>query len=89
MSNFSKKRQESFFNHFIQGMDTKLQAQLAFEFQRMLMLERYEHEREMKKLKEEIVQEVLARISVSIDVSDVIEEIEELRRAIDSLGERR
>jgi hypothetical protein len=53
------------------------------------MLERYEHEREMKKLKEEIVQEVLARISVSIDVSDVIEEIEELRRAIDSLGERR
>jgi DNA-binding winged helix-turn-helix (wHTH) protein len=53
------------------------------------MLERYEHEREMKKLKEEIVQEVLSRISVSIDVSDVIEEIEELRRAIDSLGERR
>ena len=62
---------------------------MAFEFQRMLMLERYEHEREMKKLKEEIVQEVLSRISVSIDVSDVIEEIEELRRAIDSLGERR
>ena len=89
MSHLSNKRKEDFFNHFLQGMDTKLQAQLAFEFQRMLMLERYEHEREMKKLKEEIVQEVLARISVSIDVSDVIEEIEELRRAIDSLGERR
>jgi DNA-binding winged helix-turn-helix (wHTH) protein len=53
------------------------------------MLERFEREREMQKLKEEIVQEVLSRISVSIDVSDVIEEIEELRRAIDSLGERR
>ena len=89
MSHLTNKSKEDFFNHFLQGMDTKLQAQLAFEFQRMLMLERYEHEREMKKLKEEIVQEVLARISVSIDVSDVIEEIEELRRAIDSLGERR
>ena len=89
MSHLSNKRKENFFNHFTSGMESKMQAYLSLEFKRMLMLERFEREREMQKLKEEIVQEVLSRISVSIDVSDVIEEIEELRRAIDSLGERR
>ena len=53
------------------------------------MLERANAEKEREKMKEEIVQEVLSRISVSIDISDVLDEIEVLRRAIDSLGGRR
>ena len=48
-----------------------------------------EREEEKKRFKEEVVQEVLSRISVELDSEDVINEIEELRRAIDSLGERR
>jgi hypothetical protein len=39
-----------------------------------------------KKCKKEIADDVLSRISATVDVSEIIEQIEELRRLIDSLG---
>lgn len=42
--------------------------------------------REMEQMKKEIAADVLSRISATVDVSEIIEQIEELRRAIDSLG---
>lgn len=89
MSNFSNHRERTLFNHFTSGLESKLQAQLSYEFQRHLMLSEYERAQEMKKMKEEIIQEVLSRISVTIDVSEVLEEIESIRKALDSLYDRR
>ena len=86
---FSDRYRQDFFNHFLKGLDSNLQVQLSFAFQKYLMVERMEREEEKKRFKEEVVQEVLSRISVELDAEDVINEIEELRRAIDSLGERR
>jgi len=42
--------------------------------------------REMEQMKKEIADDVLSRISATVDVSEIIEQIEELRRLIDSLG---
>ena len=89
MSNFSNHRERTLFDHFTSGLESKLQTQLSYEFQRHLMLSEYERQQEMKRMKEEIIQEVLARISVTIDVSEVLEEIEAIRKALDSLYDRR
>ena len=50
------------------------------------MIDEYNHQREMEQMKKEIADDVLSRISATVDVSEIIEQIEELRRAIDSLG---
>ena len=42
--------------------------------------------REMEQMKKEIADDVLSRISATVEVSEIIEQIEELRRLIDSLG---
>ena len=50
------------------------------------MINDLNHKREMEQMKKEIADDVLSRISATVDVSEIIEQIEELRRAIDSLG---
>ena len=40
----------------------------------------------MEQMKKEIADDVLSRITATVDVSEIIMQIEELRRAIDSLG---
>lgn len=50
------------------------------------MLNELNHKHEMEQMKKEIAADVLSRISVTVDVSEIIEQIEELRRLIDSLG---
>jgi len=42
--------------------------------------------REMEQMKKEIADDVLSRISATVDVSEIIDQIEELRRLIDDLG---
>lgn len=59
---------------------------MALEYTRMVMREREERKKEYERMKEEITQEVLSRIILTIDVSDIIEQIEELKKAIDDLG---
>ena len=86
MRYLSDKNRDNFFNHFIQGMDAKLQAQLTLEYTRMIMMERAERQKEYERMKEEIIREVLSRIFLTIDVADIIEQIEELKKAIDDLG---
>ena len=50
------------------------------------MINDLNHKREMEQMKKEIADDVLSRISATVDGSEIIEQIEELRRAIDSLG---
>ena len=40
----------------------------------------------MEQLKREIEADILANLSLTVDITDVLRQIEELRRAIDSLG---
>ena len=45
------------------------------------------HRQEIENMKHEIAEYVISHISATVDVSDIIKQIEELRRAIDSLGQ--
>lgn len=44
------------------------------------------HRREVEQLKKEIADNIISHISATVDVSEIVSQIEELRRAIDSLG---
>ncbi len=55
-------------------------------FTQMCMQEEYLKSREREQLKKEIKAELLSEIKATVDISEVIQEIEELRKAIESLG---
>ena len=74
------------FNYLISGFEKSMQTTLSMMYARSCMYDEYNHKREMEQMKKEIADDVLSRIFATVDVSEIIEQIEELRRAIDSLG---
>lgn len=83
---FHNNKNDDFFRYFISGMDSKMQADLSYRFAHNKLLAKEEHRREMEQMKKEIVADILANLSLTVDITDVLRQIEELRRAIDSLG---
>ena len=63
-----------------------MQATLNLMYARAKILDREYHRQEMEQMKKEIADDVLSRITATVDVSEIIMQIEELKRAIDSLG---
>lgn len=63
-----------------------MQATLSIMYARGKILDREYHRQEMEQMKKEIADDVLSRITATVDVSEIIMQIEELKRAIDSLG---
>jgi hypothetical protein len=43
-------------------------------------------QREREKLVKDVADEVLSRISATVDVSEIVSEIEEIQKALDKLG---
>ena len=79
------KKRKDFFENFLQGLDTKLAAQLRLDQQRQKMREEFVRRQELEKLKNEITEEVLARISVSADITDAVLKIKELKKELKNL----
>ena len=50
------------------------------------MLDEAERRREKEELKKEVAQYVIDNLKATVDISEVLMQIEELRKAIDSLG---
>ena len=74
------------FDYFIQGMDEKMQTTLNMMYLNSCMSDEENHRREMAQMKEEIVQEVLSRISATVDVTEIFDAIDGLNEKIESLG---
>ena len=79
-------QRDAMFNYFISGLDQKMQATLAMMYHRSRQIDEANHRREMELMKREIIDYVMSNISATLDVSEIIQEIEELRRAIEALG---
>ena len=79
----SYRKDEDLFRHFISGMDQKMQAELNWMFAHNRMTDEINHRREMEKMKREITEEVMSRISIWIEK----EAIEQLRDLLNSLGQ--
>ena len=82
----SKRQDEDFFQHLISGMDSKLQMELNLMYAHKRMRDTLEHQREMEKLKREIVEEVLSRISIMFETGEAVKEINALNKAIEQLA---
>ena len=79
-------QKDCMFDYFIQGMDEKMQTTLNMMYHNSCMIDEVNHRREMEQMKEEIVQEVLSRISATVDVTEIFDAIDGLNEKIESLG---
>ena len=67
-------------------MDSKLQAQLRFLYERDRILSEYQDRQEREQFKEEVAEYVISRIKATVDVSEIIQKIDELNKTIENLG---
>ena len=74
------------FQSLISGMDPSMQTTLNMMYHNSMMIDEMNHRREMEQMKEEIVQEVLSRISATVDVTEIFDAIDGLNEKIESLG---
>ena len=75
----------SMFESFIQGLDKNLQAQLSYYFRKQMILEDFAKSKEMQKMKAEIIDEVLQRISLTTNADEIISQIKDLQKGLDDL----
>ena len=74
------------FNLLISGLDKATQQTLSMMYMQEKNHEFINNQQEHKKLVKEVADEVLSRISATVDVTDIVEKIEELDKAIKKLG---
>lgn len=74
------------FQSLISGMDKSMQTTLNMMDHNSMMIDEMNHRREMEQMKEEIVQEVLSRISATVDVTEIFDAIDGLNEKLESLG---
>ena len=73
----------SMYNHFMHGLEAKMQAMLALQFARQQMLEDFSKSKERTQMKEEIQREILSAISITIED----EAIKQLRDMLNEIGD--
>ena len=74
------------FQSLISGLDKSMQATLNLMYHNSMLIDEENHRREMAEMKEEIIQEVLSRISATVDVTEIFDAIDGLNDTIESLG---
>ena len=79
-------QKDCMFDYFIQGMDEKMQTTLNMMYLNSCMIDEENHRREMEQMKKEIADDVISRISATVDVSEIFDAIDGLNDKINSLG---
>ena len=75
------------FDYFINGLDSKMQATLNMMYMNSMKIDEMNHRREMEQMKQEIIEEVLSRISIMFETGEAMQKIKSLNQAIEQLGE--
>ena len=85
--NILPNRQKDFlFEAIIGGMDKAMQATLRQMYNQTRINDMFIRQQEMEQIKREVAEYVMSHMTATLDVSDIVDEIEELRQSIDSLG---
>ena len=80
-------RQKDFmFESIIKGLDQATQAALRIMYTQSRIIDEENIRREKEQFKQEVAEYVISHIKATVDISEVLMEIEELRKAIESLG---
>lgn len=74
------------FSYLISGFEKSMQATLNMMYAHSNMIDELNHRLEMEQMKKEIADDVISRISATVDVSEIFEAIDGLNDKIDSLG---
>lgn len=74
---------DDFFKRLIQGMDSKLQAQLSFMYSHARIADEMNRRREMEQMKKEITEDVLSRISIRIE-DEALKQLKDLLNGLES-----
>lgn len=86
--NILPNRQKDFlFEAIIGGMDEAMQATLRQMYNQTRINDMLIRQQEMEQIKREVAEYVMSHMTATLDVSDIVDEIEDLRRSIDSLGQ--
>ena len=56
-----------FFTYLIQGMDSKMQAQLNYLYSHTRLMDEIDRRQKMEQMKKEITEDVLSRISIRLE----------------------
>lgn len=80
------RNKNDLFNYTLRELEKKGQHELAMYFQRQLFLGQAIQKQEMERMKQEIVEEVLARLSIMFETGTALNEIKSLNNALNSLG---
>lgn len=75
-------KNDDFFNYFIRGLDSKVQAQLNLMYTHYRMMEELNHRCEMEEMEQRITENVMKSISIRIED----EAIKQLRDMLNNLG---
>ena len=79
-------QRDAMFDYFIEGLDSKMQATLNMMYMNSMRVDEANHRREMEEMKQQIIEEVLSRISIMFDTGEAIKEINALNKAIEQLA---
>ena len=74
------------FCYLISGFEKSMQATLNMMYARSNMIDEENHRREMEQMKKEIADDVISRISATVDVSEIFDAIDRLNDKINGLG---
>ena len=82
----SNRHDDFIFDSIIKGLDQATQATLRMMYARSRILDEANHRREMEQMKREIAEYVISHIKATVDISEVLLEIDKLKKALESLG---
>lgn len=76
-------KQKSLMERMLQAAQNTGDATLNWYYQKQMMMDSLLERREREQLVNDVAHEVLSRLSATVDVSEIINEIDELRRALE------
>lgn len=79
------RSKEFIFDSLIKGLDQSAQATLKMAFNRCMLRDEQQHKWEMEQMKREIIEEITANLSASIDAEELVKAIKGVNKEIDGL----
>ena len=76
-------KQKSLMERMLQAAQNTGDATLNWYYQKQMMMDSLLERREREQLVNDVAHEVLSHLSATVDVSDIVDDIDELRRALE------
>ena len=79
-------QKDALFSYLISGLEKSAQATLNLMYARSKMYDEENLRREKEQFKQEVAEYVISHIKATVDISEVLLEIDKLKKALEELG---